>query len=156
MNRTLSAQTAGCIFCRIVDGELPSSRVMEDDDCIAIMDAFPLRPGHVLVMPRMHGETLADLPPALRAHLLETAHRIAQALRQSPLAPDGIHFAVNEGRAAHQTVPHCHMHVLPRRRGDLGRLLGQILGKPVQLMRGPRGQADRDRQARIIAKHLGP
>jgi histidine triad (HIT) family protein len=156
MNGTAPARSADCIFCRIVAGELPSSRVMEDDECIAIMDAFPLRPGHVLVMPRTHGESLADLPTALRAHLLETANRVAQALRQSPFAPDGIHFAVNEGRAAHQTVPHCHFHVLPRRRGDLGGLLGQILSKPIQLIRGPRGQAERDHQARLIGEHLEP
>lgn len=156
MNRTTAAHTVDCIFCRILAGELPSSRVMEDDDCIAIMDAFPLRPGHVLVIPRIHGETLADLSPPLRAHLLETANRIAQGIRRSPLAPDGIHFAVNEGRAAHQTVPHCHIHVLPRRRGDLGRLMGQILSKPIQLIRGPRGQAERDRQARMIGEHLEP
>ena len=156
MNRTTAAHQVDCIFCRIIAGELPSSRVTEDDDCIAIMDAFPLRPGHVLVIPRTHGETLAELSPTLRAHLLETANHIAQALRQSPLAPDGIHFAVNEGRAAHQTVPHCHIHVLPRRRGDLGGLLGQILSKPIQLIRGPRGQAERDRQARLIGEHLEP
>ena len=156
MNQTMSTPAVDCIFCRIIAGELPASRVMEDDDCIAIMDAFPLRPGHVLVIPRIHGETLADLSPPLRAHLLETANRIAQGIRRSPLAPDGIHFAVNEGRAAHQTVPHCHIHVLPRRRGDLGRLMGQILSKPVQMIRGPRGQAERDRQARLIAEHLDP
>jgi histidine triad (HIT) family protein len=155
MNRTASARSADCIFCRIVAGELPSSRVTEDDQCIAFMDAFPLRPGHVLVIPRTHGETLADLSPALRSHLLETANRVAQALRRSPLAPDGIHFAINEGRAAHQTVPHCHFHVLPRRRGDLAGLLGQIVSKPIQLIRGPRGQAERDRQARLIGEHLG-
>lgn len=154
MNPTAPARSSGCIFCRIVAGELPSSRVMEDDDCIAFMDAFPLRPGHVLVIPRAHRETLGALTPALRAHLLETANRVAQALRQTALAPDGIHFVVNEGRAAHQTVPHCHFHVLPRRRGDLGRLLGQLLSKPVQLIRGPRGQGERDRQARLIAEHL--
>ena len=144
------------VYSRILAGELPSSRVMEDDDCIAIMDAFPLRPGHALVIPRTHRETLAELSPTLRAHLLETANRIAQGIRRSPLAPDGIHFAVNEGRAAHQTVPHCHIHVLPRRRGDLGRLMGQILSKPIQLIRGPRGQAERDRQARMIGEHLEP
>ncbi len=155
MNRTASARSADCIFCRIVAGELPSSRVTEDDQCIAFMDAFPLRPGHVLVIPRTHGETLADLSPALRSHLLETANRVAQALRRSPLAPDGIHFAINEGRAAHQTVPHCHFHVLPRRRGDLAGLLGQIVSKPIQLIRGPRGQAEHDRQARLIGEHLG-
>lgn len=155
MNRTASARSADCIFCRIVAGELPSSRVTEDDQCIAFMDAFPLRPGHVLVIPRTHGETLADLSPALRSHLLETANRVAQALRRSPLAPDGIHFAINEGRAAHQTVPHCHFHVLPRRRGDLAGLLGQIVSKPIQLIRVPRGQAERDRQARLIGEHLG-
>lgn len=154
MMRNSGDDTAGCLFCRIVDGQLPSSRVVEDEHCIALMDAFPLRPGHVLVIPRRHAKTLTDLTPDLRAHLLETAQRIAQAMRRSPLAPDGIHFAINEGRAAHQTVPHCHIHVLPRRRGDLTGLLGQILSKPIQLLRGPRKQAERDAHARLIAQHL--
>lgn len=156
MNQATLPQDPNCIFCRIIAGELPASRVFEDDVCLALMDVFPLRPGHVLVMPKTHGEHLADLSPALRAHLLETANRIAQALRRSPLAPDGIHFAVNEGRAAHQTVPHCHIHVLPRRRGDLLGLIGQILSKPIQLIRGPRAPDERERQARLIAEQLEP
>jgi len=154
MSQTTLPQDPNCIFCRIIAGELPASRVFEDDVCLALMDVFPLRPGHVLVMPKTHGEHLADLSPALRAHLLETANRIAQALRRSPLAPDGIHFAVNEGRAAHQTVPHCHIHVLPRRRGDLFGLIGQILSKPIQLIRGPGAPDERERQARLIAEQL--
>ncbi|WP_205688882.1 HIT family protein [Candidatus Macondimonas diazotrophica] len=154
MMRNSNAGAAHCLFCRIVEGQLPSSRVVEDEHCIALMDAFPLRPGHVLVIPRRHAETLTDLTPELRAHLLETAQGIAQALRRSPLAPDGIHFAINEGRAAHQTVPHCHIHVLPRRRGDLAGLLGQILSKPIQLLRGPRRQDERETQARLIAQYL--
>lgn len=156
MSQTTLPQGPKCIFCRIVAGELPASRVFEDDVCLALMDVFPLRPGHVLVMPKTHGEHLADLSPALRAHLLETANRIAQALRRSALAPDGIHFAVNEGRAAHQTVPHCHIHVLPRRRGDLLGLIGQILSKPIQLIRGPSAPDERERQARLIAEQLEP
>jgi histidine triad (HIT) family protein len=156
MSQTSLAPDTRCIFCRIITGELPASRVFEDDVCLALMDAFPLRPGHVLVMPKTHGEHLADLTPALRAHLLETANRIAQALRRSSFAPDGIHFAVNEGRAAHQTVPHCHIHVLPRRRGDVLGLLGQILSKPVHLIRGPRHLDERAREARLIAEQLAP
>jgi histidine triad (HIT) family protein len=156
MSQATLPQDPNCIFCRIIAGQLPASRVFEDDACLALMDVFPLRPGHVLVMPKTHGEYLADLSPALRAHLLETANRIAQALRRSPLAPDGIHFAINEGRAAHQTVPHCHIHVLPRRRGDLLGLLGQILSKPIQLIRGPRAPDERERQARLIAEQLEP
>lgn len=156
MSQAAMPQVPDCIFCRIVAGQLPASRVFEDDVCLALMDVFPLRPGHVLVMPKTHGERLADLTPALRAHLLETANRIAQGLRRSALAPDGIHFAVNEGRAAHQTVPHCHIHVLPRRRGDLLGLLGQILSKPIQLIRGPRRLDERECEARLIAEQLEP
>jgi histidine triad (HIT) family protein len=156
MSQTTLPPDTGCIFCRIIAGQLPASRVFEDDVCLALMDVFPLRPGHVLVMPKTHGEHLADLSPAARAHLLETANRIAQAMRRSSLAPDGIHFVVNEGRAAHQTVPHCHIHVLPRRRGDLLGLIGQILSKPIQLIRGPRTPDERERQARLIAEQLEP
>jgi len=97
MSQTTLPPDTGCIFCRIIAGQLPASRVFEDDVCLALMDVFPLRPGHVLVMPKTHGEYLADLSPAVRAHLLETANRIAQAMRRSPLAPDGIHSWSTKG-----------------------------------------------------------
>lgn len=143
-----------CIFCRIVAGSMASSRVYEDESLMAIMDIAPLRPGHVLVLTKRHVVGLDEADAATRTALLETANRIARAIERCPDLPsDGFNFAINEGRAAQQTVPHLHMHVLPRQRADLPRLLGQILKKPL----GPLASANREqlnRQAQRIAEAL--
>ena len=143
-----------CIFCRIVAGSMASSRVYEDESVMAIMDIAPLRPGHVLVLTKRHLVGLDEADVATRTALLETANRIARAIERCPELPGGgFNFVINEGRAAQQTVPHLHMHVLPRRRADLPRLLGQILKKPL----GSLATANReqlDRQARRIAEAL--
>lgn len=144
-----------CIFCRVIAGELPSSRVHEDEACVAIMDIAPLRPGHVLVLPRMHRQHLDELPAELRAHVLEVGNRIGTALRQAPeLRCDGVHFVINDGRAAHQTVPHLHLHVLPRRQGDIAGLLGSLLRRPLQSVLGGADKSELDRQAQSIAAQL--
>lgn len=128
---------ADCIFCRIIRGELPATRVYEDADVLAFMDIFPLRQGHVLVIPRQHRQQLHELPAELRGRLIDTGARIAQALYASPLRPAAVHFAINDGPAAHQTVPHVHLHVLPRYAGDSGRFLLRLLRKPFDLVLGP-------------------
>jgi diadenosine tetraphosphate (Ap4A) HIT family hydrolase len=124
------------------------------------MDIAPLRPGHVLVLPRMHCQHLDELPVELRAHVLEVGNRIGLALRRAPaLRCDGVHFVINDGRAAHQTVPHLHLHVLPRRQGDIAGLLGSLLRRPVQSLLGGADKNELDRQAQIIAaqiSNLGP
>lgn len=137
-----------CIFCRIVRGELPATRVYEDDEVMAFMDIYPMRRGHVLVIPRQHARQLKDLPPALRARLVDTAAEISAALYRSALAPAAAHFAINDGPEAQQSVPHVHLHVLPRYRGDGAAFLLRLLRKPLDLALGPapreRLQADAD------------
>jgi len=152
---TPPATHTSCIFCRVIAGELPSSRAYEDEDCLAIMDIAPLRPGHVLVLPKMHRQHLDELPAGLRAHLLEVGNRIGVALRRAPeLRCDGVHFVINDGRAAHQTVPHLHLHVLPRRQGDIAGLLGSLLRRPLQPVLGGADKNELDRKAQAIAAQL--
>lgn len=110
---------AECIFCSILKGEAPASIVYEDEDCVAFMDLFPMRPGHVLVIPRQHATYLTELEPGLRAHLLEVCHWVIKAQKASGLPCDGNNLFLNDGPAANQHVPHVHFHVLPRRQGDL-------------------------------------
>lgn len=143
-----------CVFCQVISGTLPASRVMEDDHCVVFMDIFPLRPGHTLVVPKVHHQYLNELEPELRNHVIDVGTRIADAIRRSDLPCDGFNFAVNEGRAAQQTVPHCHLHVLPRKRGDLFGLVGQVLKKPIQVVLKPNNRQQLDRQAASIANHL--
>lgn len=146
----------GCVFCKIVAGELPSTRIYEDDKVIAFMDIFPLRRGHVLVIPKLHQQRLQDLPEDIRAHLINTAARIAAAQYASDLQPAAVHYMVNDGPAAQQTVPHVHMHVLPRYRGDSLNFLLRLLRKPMDLALGPVDAAELAAQADSIRRALKP
>ena len=103
------------MFCAIVVRETPADVVLDDDDFVAFLDARPVFKGHVLLVPRGHVETLVDLPAALRDPFLERAQRIAQAVKDV-LGAQGSFVAVNN--TVSQSVPHLHLHVVPRTRGD--------------------------------------
>lgn len=124
-----------CIFCQIHTGRASASFVHECDDFIAFMDIHPMRPGHVLVLPRRHRQHLHELPQQMRDRLFGLGLAIGNAQRQ--LGAEAVNFVINDGRVANQTVPHLHLHVVPRRRGDTGRLLGRILLKPLEPLLGP-------------------
>lgn len=115
-------RVAGCIFCAIVRGEAAASIVHQDDTCIAFMDLFPLRDGHVLVIPRQHAALLNDLPEATRDHLFRVGCRVIAAQKKIGLHADGANLIVNDGKPANQHVPHVHVHLVPRDGGDLGRM----------------------------------
>lgn len=107
-----------CIFCAIVDGTGPAELVYADDTIIGFLDIRPVRPGHTLLIPRAHATGLADLPPETGARLFQAGQHVAAAMRSSPLGADGVNLALNDGRAAFQSVFHTHLHVLPRHSGD--------------------------------------
>ncbi len=119
---------SGCVFCEIAAGTMPAAKVYEDEHCLAFMDIHPIRPGHLLVIPRGHAEQLLELPQATRDHLFRVGQRLMNAIRHSALDSDAFNLAMNDGRAAGQSVPHVHLHILPRRRGDmLATLRGLLL-----------------------------
>jgi histidine triad (HIT) family protein len=107
-----------CIFCRILAGELPGTFVHRDDRCAAFMDIQPVNAGHLLVVPVRHAEYLADLDAETAAHMMRVAHRLVAALRSSGLRCEGVNLFLADGKAAMQEVPHAHLHVFPRFRGD--------------------------------------
>ena len=104
-----------CVFCRIVAGEVPAHVVLETDECVAFLDQRPVFKGHTLLVPRTHVETLPDLPAALRDPFLATAQRLATAMQEG-LGAQGSFVAVNN--TVSQSVPHLHLHVVPRTKGD--------------------------------------
>ncbi|MFQ5953927.1 MAG: HIT family protein [Kiloniellales bacterium] len=106
-----------CIFCKIVAGEVPCFKLWEDADTLAFMDINPANPGHALVVAKEHHQDLFALPEALLAACLRTAKKVAAAQREI-LEPDGLNLVQANGPGAAQSVPHFHMHVLPRRQGD--------------------------------------
>lgn len=106
------------MFCAIVAGDSPAIRVFEDDNYLAILDIRPFTRGHTLVMPKAHSVDLTDTPPHAVAEMTRIGQRIARAARLSGLHADGNNLALNDGRAAFQSVFHIHLHVVPRRDGD--------------------------------------
>lgn len=104
-----------CTFCKILRGELPAALVLDDGRTCAFLDTRPLFPGHCLLIPKQHVETLLDLPQDQVGPLFQNAQRLAKALELG-LGADGSFVAVNNRIS--QSVPHLHVHVVPRRRKD--------------------------------------
>jgi histidine triad (HIT) family protein len=104
-----------CLFCKIAAGSLPALIVGETDDALAFLDHRPVFPGHTLVVPRTHFETLIDLPVDAVAPLFTFAQQIARAV-ETGLRADGTFVAMNN--RVSQSVPHLHVHVVPRRKKD--------------------------------------
>jgi histidine triad (HIT) family protein len=112
----LSAPVADtCLFCRIAAGEEPAAVVHSDDDTVAFLDVRPVFEGHVLVIPREHVETLPELPAGLLVPVMGVAQRVCGAL-EAALGAHGTFVAMNN--RVSQSVPHLHVHVVPRRRKD--------------------------------------
>ncbi len=103
----------GCLFCAIAAGERPAHVVHRDDDFVAFLDVRPVFKGHTLLVPRAHVDTLPDLPAALRDPFLAWAQRLATAM-QDALDAQGSFVAINN--TVSQSVPHLHLHVVPRTR----------------------------------------
>ena len=103
------------IVCQIVSGDLPAAVVFRDDQLVAFLDHRPVFKGHVLIAPVRHMDTVLDLPDDLMIPLLSTAQRVAEALG-SALGAQGTFMAVNN--VVSQSIPHLHLHVVPRTKGD--------------------------------------
>ena len=104
-----------CLFCRILSGELPAVVVYEDKDTVAFLDHRPLFPGHTLLVPREHFETLADLPAAQVGPLFKNAQLLSRVV-EAAMEAEGTFVAMNN--RVSQSVPHLHVHIVPRRRKD--------------------------------------
>lgn len=106
-----------CVFCDIIAGENPAHRLYEDQRTLAFLDAAPANPGHALVVPTDHFETLTDMEPDLVADLFRTTQCVANAV-ESVFDPDGMNVIQSNGAAASQDVFHTHVHILPRYEDD--------------------------------------
>jgi len=132
------------MFCAIVAGDAPAVKICEDDGYLAILDTRPFTRGHTLVIPKRHTVDLTDTPPETLADMVVIGQRIARAARATELA-DATNIAINDGRAAFQTVFHIHLHVLPRRNGDK-----LSVAKGMLVRRDP----DREATAQILREAL--
>lgn len=147
---------AGCPFCAIARGEAPASVVYQDALCVAFLDIHPVRPGHALVVPRRHAVFLHELTPDERAALVEAAARIGVAQGAAGLPRQGGTLLVNDGPAAGQHVPHVHVHVIPRARGDLPAVARAYAARLFNRFGRAADRAALDALAGRIRAHLAP
>lgn len=134
-----------CIFCQIVADTRQCTLLAEDETTLAFMDIHPANDGHCLVIPKAHCATVFEIPPDTFASVGRLVVRVAVAV-QDALRPAGLSLVQANGEAANQTVPHLHIHVLPRRQGD-----GLLLNWPRTTESHPSRIAD---IAGRIRKHL--
>ncbi len=135
---------AKCVFDEIIAGTLPAAVVYDAPEVLAFLDHRPLLPGHVLVVPRQHVETLGELPEAEVGPYFLAVQRLARAVERA-MGADGSFVAINIRIS--QSVPHLHTHLVPRRKGD------GLFGKTFQWMRRPypSEEAKREAQGAIVA-----
>ena len=147
------------VFDHIISGAIPASFVHQDAHCVAFMDIRPIARGHVLVVPRLSVATLSELDAPLHAHIWDVATLVGEAQR-SALGSSAQHLLVNDGRDASQSVPHVHIHVIPRYRGDHFATVARMLWHIAKLPFPPREDAAQRRvleeQARLIAAEMKP
>ncbi len=106
-------QGGGCLFCKIIAGEIPSKKVYEDENVFAFLDINPRNPGHTLVIPKKHYATMLDMPGKEVGRLFESASMVAHAVQKGTNA-DGLSIVQSNGKAAGQVVTHVHVHIIPR------------------------------------------
>jgi len=106
-----------CVFCRIVAGQIPSTKVYEDEHVLTFMDLGQVNPGHVLVAVKKHAENIYELDDIQSAAVARASARVAKAIREA-FKPEGLSVYQANGKAAGQTVFHYHVHLLPRHAGD--------------------------------------
>ncbi len=106
-----------CIFCKIVAGQIPSFKLLEDETTVAFMDINPINPGHALAVAKGHWPTVDVIPPEVLGSVATTAQRIAKAVIKE-LKPHGVNLVQANGPGAGQSVPHLHIHIMPRLPND--------------------------------------
>jgi histidine triad (HIT) family protein len=107
----------GCIFCKIVRGEIPCFKILEDDRVLSFADVNPINTGHTLIIPKRHAENIWEIDGEDLAAIHRASLKIAKAMKTA-LNPDGIAFLQLNGRAVNQVVMHYHLHLIPRNSSD--------------------------------------
>src|SRR5699024_9619995 len=102
-----------CLFCKIIDGEIPSAKVYEDDHVYAFIDIGQVTEGHTLVIPKQHAKDIYDLSPETAKELFARIPKLAQAVKDA-YQPAGLNLVNNNGEFAGQTIYHLHLHLIPR------------------------------------------
>ena len=116
---------APCVICSIIEDKIPAQKVYEDDHCLAFLDIYPAAPGHTIIVPKVHISRVEDLTPDQAQGLFYALYKILYSIR-SAVGADATTIGINNGPGSGQEIPHVHIHILPRRRGDLGGIIQQL------------------------------
>ncbi|HAM87954.1 MAG: hypothetical protein US83_C0001G0104 [Candidatus Falkowbacteria bacterium GW2011_GWC2_38_22] len=106
-----------CLFCKIVNKEIPCHKVFEDDKVLAFLDIAPVNPGHVLVIPKNHYQNLEEIPEQELCSLIIIVKKIGKLIKEN-LGYEGYNVSENNDPVAGQVIPHIHFHIIPRKNGD--------------------------------------
>lgn len=142
-----------CVFCQIIQGKLPVSVVYEDDVFLIIMDAYPLTPGHVLVIPKQHHQYVGDLKGQDQKRLFELGVVLMNGVCNAGFSNGDSNLLLNDGKHANQTVPHLHLHVIPRSKNDFLKNLPKLVLHITGLFGIQTKRATLDEYARRIRDH---
>lgn len=118
-----------CIFCKIINKEIPTEIVYEDDITLAFLDAQPRAPGHTLVVPKAHAENLIEMKPGSVGPFFERVQLVLGKVKRG-LEPDAFTLGMNHGKWAGQAVDHLHFHIIPRWRDDGGHSIHSVVINP--------------------------
>ncbi|MCC5857705.1 MAG: HIT family protein [Ectothiorhodospiraceae bacterium] len=143
-----------CVFCGIARGEEEASIIYEDERCLVFPDLYPVTRGHVLVIPRQHAVHLHEMAEADRVHLFRIGCLVLEAQRAAGIGWEGANVFLNDGPISGQHVPHVHLHLLPRRRGDGIRTLTSFLARLANVFGRGRPRSELDALAERLRSHL--
>ncbi len=115
-----------CIFCKIINGEIDSYKIYEDENALAFLDINPHAKGHTLVIPKIHAETIFEINNEQLENLFRVVKRVTEKI-DSILHPEGYNIGWNHGKIGGQVVPHLHIHIMPRYSGDRGGNMHSII-----------------------------
>lgn len=114
-----------CIFCQIINREIPAKIICENDGALSFLDIHPRSKGHTVIVPKIHAGTISELPPEFDGELLKTVRETIARLGN--LSPDGFTIGINHGEFSGQEVPHLHVHIIPRYKGDGGSSIQSVV-----------------------------
>lgn len=118
-----------CLFCKIGNKEIKGEIIYEDEHAFAILDIMPRSTGHTMVIPKVHAETMSDLPDAEMGPVFNAVKKVISRIKEV-LKPDGFTIGINHGDVSGQTVKHLHIHILPRWNGDQGTSIHSVVNDP--------------------------
>ena len=118
-----------CLFCKIINKEIKTEIVYEDDDTLAFLDIHPRAPGHIMVIPKKHAENILDLPDDKIEPVFRAVKKVTEMINKT-LSPDGFTIGINHGKVSGQAIDHLHVHIIPRWKNDHGDSIHSVVNNP--------------------------